>query len=90
MIGAQVVALILWAGFVERHRSRRRPADHDFLDPLRAVALGSRRWRNWTTTRLNRPPTGPAGGRRHQPAPEDWRKAEVAPDPNRCSVIVKK
>jgi hypothetical protein len=28
------------AGFAERRRSRRRPAGHDFLDPLRAVALG--------------------------------------------------
>jgi hypothetical protein len=52
MIGAQGVVLLLWAGFGERHRSRRRPADHDFPDPLR----GARRWRNSTTPRLNRPP----------------------------------
>jgi hypothetical protein len=54
MIGAQVAVLMSWAGFGERHRSRRRPVDHDFLDPLRAVALGSRRRRHSTTTRLNR------------------------------------
>jgi hypothetical protein len=67
---------MLWAGFGERHRSRRRPADHDFLDPLRAVGLGSRRWCNSTTIRLNRPPSGPAGGRRHQPALQCRREAE--------------
>jgi hypothetical protein len=61
MIGAQVVVLMLWAGFGERHRSRRQPADHDYLDRLRAVARGSWGWCNSTTTRLNRPPSARAG-----------------------------
>jgi hypothetical protein len=50
------------AGFAERRRSRRRPVGHDFLDPPRAVALGSRRRCNSTATRLNRPLPDRLGG----------------------------
>jgi hypothetical protein len=69
----------VWAGFAERHRSRRRPVDHDFLDPLRAVALGSRVQFDHDQTQSAM--TGPAGDRRHQPARQYWQQGQGRASP---------
>jgi hypothetical protein len=76
MIGAQIG---VWAGFGERHRSRRRRVDHDLLDPLRAVALGSRVQSDHDQSQSAI--TGPAGDRRHQPARQYWQQGQRRASP---------
>jgi hypothetical protein len=52
MIGAQSCGIDVVGVFRRAAPFGARPVDHDFLDPLRAVALGSRRWCNSATPDL--------------------------------------